>query len=204
MNIDFKHIEEFIGKHVYGDDFAFQEQMRTSDLAIKELLKNELSLSKADSFFANGWGQVISAAYILEQNPCHLKISDTFLKFLIDEIEKALAKTTGTINPFTNLNVRGFTKPIMMYPHQGKYFDFKSVKIDEPILHLNSFAKEASFKFALYEGKLYLKINPENESNIFNRLWKTNFSELLESKGYTQMEKNTCQLRCHCISTRKV
>lgn len=69
MNSVQGHIENYIGKHVYSDDFAFQEQMRTSDLAIKSTVKSILGASKADPFFVNGWGQVISAAYILEKIP---------------------------------------------------------------------------------------------------------------------------------------
>lgn len=78
----------------------------------------------------------------------------------------------------------------MMYPHSGKYFDFQKVNIDKPVIYLNQFVKEAEMKFALHEGKFYLKINPEDESNIFNKLWKTDFSQLLEENGYTDMEKN--------------
>ena len=190
MNNVQDHIEKYIGKHVYSDDFAFQEQMRTSDLTIKSTVKDLLGNSKADPFFINGWGQVISAAYILEKNPSQLKITETFAKSLVEELEKAVSKGSSESNPFVALNVRGFTKSIMMYPHSGKYFDFQKVNIDKPITYLNRFIKEAELKFALHEGKFYLKIHPEDESNIFNKLWNTNFSQLLKENGYTDMEKN--------------
>lgn len=188
------HIEKYIGVYANSDDFIFQEQMRTLDLAIKELVKSSLGSSKAEPFFVNGWGQIISAAYLLEKNPSQLKTSEAFGKFLIGELEKAISKGMDTNNPFISLNVRGFTKPIMMHPthptHAGKYFDWKTVEIEKPVLYLNQFVKEADLKFSLSEGKLYLKINPEDETNIFNKLWKTDFAKLLEENGYTELEKN--------------
>jgi hypothetical protein len=188
------HIQKYVGSYATTDDFAFQEQIRTTDLAIKALVKKSLGNSKADSFFVNGWGQVISAAYLLEKNPNQLKVSIEFNKFLVGEIEKAMTKGLDVNNPFASLNVRGFTKPIMMHPthptHPGKYFDWKTVEIEKPILNLNEFVKEANVEFTLFEGKLYLKINPEDESNIFNKLWKTDFSQLLAENGYTNLEQN--------------
>lgn len=65
---------------------------------------------------------------------------------MINEIEKAVSKGTEKINPFANLNVRGFTKPIMMHPthptHAGKYFDWNKVEIKKPIVDLNRFVRE--------------------------------------------------------------
>lgn len=192
--ISSSYIQKYVGDYAYSDDFAFQEQMRTTDLAIKASVKKTLGNPKAESFFINGWGQVISAAYLLEKNPTQLKTSIEFNKFLVGELEKATAKGSDINNPFANLNVRGFTKPIMMHPthptHSGKYFDWKTVEIEKPILYLNEFAKETSVEFSIFDGKLYLKINPEDETNIFNKLWKTDFSQLLEKNGYTELENN--------------
>lgn len=188
------HIEKYVGDYATSDDFAFQEQMRRADLAIKILVKDVLGYSKADQFFINGWGQVLSSAYLLEKNPSQLKVSNAFKEILISGLEKAISKATEENNPFAKLNVRGFTKPIMMQPthptHAGKFFDWKPVEIEKPVMYLNQFIKEANLKFDLYEGKLYLKINPEDESNVFNKLWNTDFAQLLEENGYTELEKN--------------
>jgi endonuclease/exonuclease/phosphatase family metal-dependent hydrolase len=193
-NISPSHIEKYIGSYATSDDFAFQEQIRTTDLAIKVLVKKTLGNPEADSFFVNGWGQVISAAYLLEKNPSQLKTSIEFNNFLVGELEKAIAKGLDISNPFANLNVRGFTKPIMMHPthptHPGKYFDWNVVEIEQPVLYLNEFVKEAHIEFTLFDGKLNLKINLDDESNIFNKLWETDFSQLLAENGYTEFEKN--------------
>lgn len=184
------HVEKYIGLHAQTDDFTFQEQMRTSDLSLKELVKSKLGASKAEKFFVNGWGQIISAAYIQTRNPLHLKISDAFGVTLQEEIQKATHKAKEQKNPFETLNVRAPSKSIMMYPHAGQYFPFMKVDISKPVEYLNQFVKDAELEFALYEGKLYLRINPEDEQNIFNKLWKTEFVNLLGENGYTAMEKN--------------
>lgn len=184
------HIKAYIGSHVDTDDYNFQEQMRTFDLAIQEKLKKIVGEERAKLVFGNGWGQIFSAAYILAKNPLQLKISEAFKKFLIEKLEGTFSKCSSSVDPLTNMNVRGFTKPVMMYPHPEQYFPFQKVTLEKPIEYLNKFIKEANLEFSLYEGKLYLKINPEDESNIFNKLWKTDFAELLSENGYTNMEKN--------------
>lgn len=193
-NSAISHVEKYVGAYAKTDDFAFQEQLRRSDLAIKIIVKEALGNSKADSFFINGWGQVISAAYLLEKNPSQLRVSEAFSEFLIGGLNKAISKATEENNPFAKLNVRGFTKTIMMQPTHptkaGKYFDWETIEIEKPVMDLNQFVKEADLNFSLCEGKLFLKINPEDESNIFNQLWKTDFAQLLEENGYEGFEKN--------------
>jgi hypothetical protein len=188
------HIERYVGAYAKSDDFAFQELMRRTDLTIKGLVTNILGSTKAQLFFVNGWGQVISAAYLLEKNPSHLKTSVAFEKVLTKNLGEAISKRREVANPFATLNVRGCTKPIMTHPthptHAGKYFDWMSVEVEKPITDLNQLVEEADLTFALYEGKLFLKINPEGESNIFNKLWATDFPKLLEENGYTNLQKN--------------
>lgn len=186
------HIAKYIGQHADTDDFVFQEQMRQLDLAIKELVKQNLGSSKAEKFFVNGWGQVLAAVHLLDQNSPHIKISLAFEKFLVNEIEQTISKGALQGNPFACVNVRESTKRAMMYPHPGEYNGFKSANIEMPIKYLNIFVKEADLNFSLYEGKLYLKINPEDDKNIFNKLWAENLglAKILDSEGYCGVEKN--------------
>jgi len=62
--------------------------------------------------------------------------------------------------------------------------------LEEPTQILNELLKYAELEFALHMGKLYLKINPENEENIFRKLWRTNFSQVLEEHNYHNMKPN--------------
>src|SRR3984885_8130858 len=188
------HIEKYVGEYANTDDFAFQEMLRQTDLAIRCLANKFSNSTKVEAFGDKGWGQVIGAAYLLEKNPRHLKISEAFEKFLRGQLSQAIVKGGNEVNPFFEFNVRGYTRPIMMHPthptHPGKYFDWQTVEIEKPIIELNRFIKEADLKFSLDDGKLFLNINSKDESTIFDKLWATNFTTLLEEKGYTGLERN--------------
>ncbi len=191
------HLQEYVGEYASTNDFAVQEQIRTADVAIKSAVEGVLGAKTAHTFFVNGWGQIIGASYLLNNHSSRLKTSETFNRILISNIDEALTKATDHKNPFENLNVRGFSKKIMMHPthptHAGKYFDWKTVKLTTPISHLNEFIMNADLKFTLTEGKLFLIINSKDETNIFNKLWNTDFPELLIEHGYSNLEKN-----CEC------
>ena len=182
-----ERISTYIGEHVYTNDYAAQENIRQIDLRIEQWVKDAVDKAGAETFFVNGWGQVIATLYILEAEKAHQKISSDFYQYASKEIAKALAKAQEHENPFFNCNVKSFSRPILMYPHSGIYHPFKKIELsDEPLIFLNSYIKEVDVKFELFEGKLFLKFNARpGKEGIFTALWKTNFSNLLTAAGFT-------------------
>jgi hypothetical protein len=175
LSLQTEHIAKYIGEYAFSDDFAMQEQIRQSDLQIREWVAQKFGAVKAEKFFVNGWGQMLSAAHIIEKNPLHLQISRIFCQTINEEVQQAISKAKQQDNPLISQNVRSYSKSILMFPHVSQYFPFQKVHLDKPMEQLTHLIQKADLEFALYEGKFYLKINPEGEANIFNKLWSSDF-----------------------------
>jgi len=203
------HAKEYIGPYVTTNDFAFQEDMRQLDLSITLVVKRLLGPLKAQKFFDNGWGQLISAVYLLEANPKQLKISDIFRQLLNKKFSTVFVESLETENPFEHLNIRNFTRAIMLHPthpkRPNKYLGWAPIKMEPSITFLNQLVASKDKPRVLSEDKprvlsedkprvlldkytLYLKIHLSDESSIVDKLWGTNFAELLEGQGYIGFE----------------
>jgi hypothetical protein len=144
---------------------------------------------EAEPFFVNGWGQIAGALEALEDFKD--EISDECKQFALKQIAESIAKGSGSANPFKEVNVRGYTKPLLMYPHQGEFFDWQPVKIDEQIQVLNDCLEQCGqLSFECYKGKIYLMINSKEGHNFFQQLWEGDFAQKLKEHGYVA-QKNT-------------
>lgn len=195
-------IEKYIGKHVYSPEFDFQESLRQIDLGIEELVKARLGEQQAETFFVNGWGQIIAALYLLQQEKLHKTINEEFLKFATEKVNEALESVGSNRNPFSQINVKPYSRPIIMYPHAGTFFPFKKVAIYEPVEFLNAYLENITPQFELFEGKLFLKLNPNaGKDGIFKELWKTNFDKLIQNAGYLNMKPNKFSAHITLVSS---
>lgn len=141
---------------------------------------------KANTLFVNGWGQVIAAVIALRD---HI-LSPEFNEFVNQNLNKAIVKAQSNSNPFINVNVREFTKNILMYPHHGRYLPWKRTAIQEPLEILNKILDNYNLNFQLFEGKMYLMVNGKDGSSIFSQLWNSGFASHLEVHGFKDMQPN--------------
>lgn len=179
------HLERtvmYVGEHARTADFAFQERLRQSDLGLKKQMELEVGEVAAEPFFVNGWGQIIGA---LEALSAYKGVSEKCKRYTEERIASAVARGDESPNPFEKINVRGDTKPLMMFPHPGKYFPWKPVEIDGQIEVLNDCLRSsAELRFAFYKGKIYLMIDSKEGRNFFDELWSGDFAKQLKGQGY--------------------
>lgn len=190
-----QHVEEYVGGngYVHSDDFMFQELVRTSDIAIYDTVEKVLGEELAVEFKSSGWGQLISAAYLLEQTADQLKISKVFKEIIEQNLDNAILQASQKINPCATFNVRGFTKAIIMQPthptHPRTYLSWKPIAAPQVVDQLNTLVTETQPELTLYHGAILLLVKPEGEASIFNKIWKSDFSFQLEKHGYTGLKQ---------------
>jgi len=189
------HIVEYLQGDGYAKtpDFMFQELVRTSDIALRDLVKDVFGWDKAEEFRSSGWGQLISAAYLLEQTQDQLKISDAFRTIVVDNLTKALTQAATKDNPISSFNVRGFTKAIIMNStHPTKpcqYLGWEPIPAPHVVDQLTALIADTQPELRLYHGAILLIVKPEGDAGIFNQLWNTDFAKELERFGYSGLQK---------------
>lgn len=182
-------IQKTLGNHVFTSDFVCQNIIREEDLIIRELVHRELGEEKAEHFFINGWGIVLGAAYILEKMPHQLKISEVYCNILKKAIKQTIEGAKKE-NPFFTCLANG-RMPIITHHGDEPALAWQMVDIPQTVEDLNQFIKDGSLKFEINKGcRLYLTIDTDREYGIFDKLWETNFSNLLKEKGLEGLERN--------------
>ena len=176
----------YLGAYAHTPEYAFQEKVRKTDLALEKAVEESCGKTKAKNFFIQGWGQVIATTLALRTK----NITPEFDAVIEQNLEKALAKGQKDPNPFLNVNVREYTKNIMMYPHQGKYLPWKKTTLVKPLVVLNKALQGRGLRFALFEGKCYLMINPSTEGTLFTQVWSPEFESQLAEHGFNGMTPN--------------
>lgn len=190
-----QHIEEYVAgdRYVQTPDFQFQELMRTSDMAIYGIVKKVFDINRATELKSSGWGQLISAAYLLEQTRDQLKISDQFKKFLEENLNKAINIAATKEDPLKTYNVREFSKAIMMnstHPtHPHAYLPWKKLNAPAVVEKLNSYIADTHLELRLQRDAILLFVNSEGNSSIFDKIWEKDFSALLEKYGFSNLEQ---------------
>ena len=172
--------------HAQSNDFKYQENVRRMDLAIRDVLKN-VSEDFSRTFCSHGWGQMIAIVHLLSTKEWQDKVSPVFRMFVDEQIDQAMVKVKDDTS-ILKINVRDQTKKILEYPLSWYSFLWEKVKLDQHIQPLNELLQKYPPKFKFIEDKLLLTF--EGKINIFEELWKTNFSKDVNQLGRGTVKPN--------------
>lgn len=181
-------IKQSIGDYRKEIDFQFQEEVRSLDVAIHEIVKSKFGKDIATRFSAYGAGIMIATTYLLEKKKFSIsKKFETTIDQNLTPIDKFYKPS---LNSFFNNNVCGEATKIITH-HTLSIGGWDLVNSPETIDSLNALIKlkhiQAKFTFN-GDVRIYLELSPE----FFDQLWKTDFPSFLEKNGYQLSRNKEC------------